>query len=63
MIFLDENKRRFDAEAAGALTPDLEGAAHSKAHLRRLPLPTEQEKKRGEALSAKVNSQSGPKRP
>lgn len=58
-----ERRRRYDAEIAGALTPELEGAAHSRAHDRRLPQPENTAKDRGEPPSAKTDSPSGPRRP
>lgn len=60
---MDENKRRYDAEMAGALTPELEGAAHTKAHSGRMPRPEGQIDKRGDSPSAKTDSPNGPKRP
>lgn len=58
-----EHTQRYDAEIAGALTPELEGAAHSQAHARRLPQPENTVKKRGEIPSVKTDLPSGPKRP
>lgn len=58
-----EYKRRYDAETAGALTPELEGASHSRAHARRIPQPHKTGKDRGETPSAKTDLPSGPKQP
>lgn len=54
---------RFRVELAGALTPELEGAAHSRAHGHRNP-PMERSKwNRGERLSEKTDSPNGHKQP
>lgn len=58
-----EEPRRFDAEIAGALTPELEGAAHSRAHPRRLSRPASMNENRGELSSATTDSPSAPKQP
>ena len=57
------DKRRFDAEFSGALTPELEGAGRSTPHPRRLPQPDDHIKDRGETTSATTDLPSGPKRP
>lgn len=56
-------KEDYNAELAGALTPELEGAAHSRAHTRRLSAAGKTGKDRGETPSAKTDLPSGPKRP
>lgn len=58
-----ERKNRYDAEMAGALTPELEGAAHSRAHAQRLAQADNTGKDRGETPSAKTDLPSEPKRP
>ncbi len=58
-----EQKHRYDAEFAGALTPELEGAPHSRAHARLSPPPAQQTKERGEPSSAKPDLPQGPSRP
>lgn len=60
---MDDSKRRYDAEMAGALTPELEGAAHTRAHPLRMPRPQGKIDRRGDSPSAKTDSPSGPKRP
>lgn len=59
-----EYQRRFDAEFSGALTPELEGASHSRPHSRR-PRETQTDnlKDRGETPSVKADLPSGPKQP
>lgn len=54
---------RFRVELAGALTPELEGAAHSRAHGRRSPPMEGTKRNRGEEPSEKTDSPSGPRRP
>ena len=54
---------RFRVELAGALTPELEGAAHSRAHGRRSPPMEGTKQNRGEGPSEKTDSPSGPRRP
>ena len=51
-----DDRRRFDAEIAGALAPELEGAA-------RIPPPQQTTKDGGDSPSAKTNLPSAPKRP
>ena len=58
-----DDRRRFDAEIAGALAPELEGAAHSRAHTRRIPPPQQTTKDGGDSPSAKTNLPSAPQRP
>ncbi|WP_294472560.1 hypothetical protein [uncultured Intestinimonas sp.] len=58
-----EQKQRYDAEFAGALAPELEGAPHSRAHARRQPPPTQEREERGETSSRKSDSPQGPSRP
>lgn len=54
---------QFSVEVAGALTPELEGAAHSRAHDSRTARPDDKKEERGEKPSGKSNSPSGPRRP
>lgn len=54
---------RFRAEFAGALTPELEGAAHSRTHGHRAAHPAQTKQNRGERPSGKTDSPSGPRRP
>lgn len=54
---------RFRVELAGALTPELEGASHSRAHGRRSPPAAQSKGNRGERQSEKTDSPSGPRQP
>lgn len=58
-----EYQDRFRAELAGALTPELTGAAHSRAHGHRTDRPAQTKRNRGERPSEKTDSHSGPRRP
>lgn len=58
-----EYQDRFRVELAGALTPELEGAAHSRAHGHRADRPAQTKQNRGEGPSEKTDSPSGHRRP
>ena len=58
-----EYQDRFRVELAGALTPELEGAAHSRAHGHRADRPDQAKGNRGERVSEKSDSPSGHRRP
>ena len=58
-----EYQDRFRAELAGALTPELEGASHSRAHGRRTSQPARAKQNRGEGSSEKTDSPSGRRLP
>lgn len=60
----DNSRERYWAETAGALTPDLERAAHSSAHPARTQRQTKTTFDRGERASVrKINLPNRPKRP
>lgn len=60
---VSQMRDQFSVEVAGALTPELEGAAHSRAHDSRTARPDGKKEERGEKPSGKSNSPSGPRRP
>ena len=58
-----EYQDRFRVELAGALTPELAGAAHSRAHGHRTDRPAQTKRNRGEKPSEKSDSHSEPRQP
>lgn len=60
-----ESEHHYDAEFAGALAPELEGAPRSRAHRRRNAPPIQQKQRedRGDHPSAKTDLPQAPNQP